>query len=121
MRQGVPGAVWLQFALHGGQGNEILLPRLATHLQHTQEVYLGICIVPKRLLTLGQEQQLRDIVSHEASPQVRQRLSVTPGTAECFTKRPMDTGMLGHPRQGVLKGLDGIIIAPLRQQQFPWP
>src|SRR5262245_52232763 len=32
LRQCVSGALWLQFALHGGQGNEILLPRLATHL-----------------------------------------------------------------------------------------
>src|SRR5262245_35647627 len=119
--QAMPGTLWLQFALHGGQGNEILLPRLATHLHHTLEVCLGICIVPERLLTLGQEQQLRDIVSHEASPQVRQRLSVTPDSTERFTKRPVDTRMLGHLRQGVLKYLDGIIIALLRQQQFPWP
>ena len=67
-QQRLPGARWLQFTLDGGQGHEIVLPRLPTHFKDAQEVGLSLRIVPERLLALGQERMMRDIIGHEASP-----------------------------------------------------
>src|SRR5262245_58110006 len=52
---------------------------------------------------------------------MRQCLGVTPGATERFAQCPVQAGMLGSPRQGLLEHLDGLVIAALRQQQLPWP
>src|SRR5262249_51371263 len=117
----LPGARWLQFTLDSGQSHEIVLPRFSTHLEDAEEVGLSLRVVPERLLTLGQECQLRDIVSHEASPHMRQCLGITSSATERFAQCPVQAGMLGSSRQGFLEHLDGLVIAALRQQQFPWP
>ena len=67
-QEGLPGARWLQFTLDSGKGHEILLPRFPTHLKDTQEVNLRLRIMSERLLALGQERELCDIIGHETSP-----------------------------------------------------
>src|SRR5215468_5658640 len=57
-QEGLPGTRWLQFALDGGKGHEIVLPCFPTHLKDAQEASLRLRVMSKRLLTLGQEHKL---------------------------------------------------------------
>src|SRR5215475_7422105 len=67
-QEGLPGTRWLQFALDGGKGHEIVLTCFPTHLKDAQEVSLRFRVMSKRLLALRQKHKLCDIIGHETSP-----------------------------------------------------
>jgi hypothetical protein len=79
--------------LHGGQGDEILLPRFAPQLDQLQQVVFGIGVLPEGLLTLGQNREAMAIVIDKSGLQMGQRLGMAFVAHQGFAEKPAGFGV----------------------------